>query len=261
MIGSLSAGNHERPDDPDRLTWAHIAPFAVFMGFMVVLELINATIAWDHPEAPWWRRDPAHFIYPVQSLSALALLFHYRRSYTFNWSWKWSLEAVAWGAVGIAFWLLPTTLYDYWNMEGKTHGILGLLGVQERRNGFDASIFDHPMAYGTTLAFRFLRAVVVVALVEEIFWRGFVMRFINDMHGYYWKQPFGKGSWKSYWIVTALFVLAHSKADYAGAFVYGTLTYLLCVRSKSLGACVVMHAVANLLMGIYIITYEKHGLW
>jgi len=31
--------------------------------------------------------------------------------------------------------------------------------------------------------------------------------------------------------------------------------------SRSLGACVVMHAVANLLMGLYAVGYAKYGLW
>ena len=39
------------------------------------------------------------------------------------------------------------------------------------------------------------------------------------------------------------------------------MTYLLCIWSKNLGACVVMHAVANFLMGLYIMTYGKYGLW
>ena len=108
---------------------------------------------------------------------------------------------------------------------------------------------------------RFLRAVVVVALVEEIFWRGFLMRFVGDWEGDYWRQPFGRATWQSYLIVTGLFMAAHAPVDYAGAFLYGTLTYLLCVWSKSLGACVVMHATANLLMGLYIMAYGKYGLW
>ena len=56
-------------------------------------------------------------------------------------------------------------------------------------------------------------------------------------------------------------MLAHAPVDYAGAFVYGSLTYLLCVWSKNLGACVIMHATANLLMGLYIMAYGKYGLW
>ena len=97
-------------DAADRLTKAHIVPFAVFMGFMIVLQLVAAKIGWDHPDAPWWRRDPAHFIYPVQTLTCLGLLWFHRKWYRFDWSWKWLAPAVLFGAAGIGFWLLCATL-------------------------------------------------------------------------------------------------------------------------------------------------------
>ena len=244
-----------------RLTLAHVVPFAVFMGFMVVLQLVAVKIEWKHPDAPWWRQDPAHFIYPIQTLVMLALLLRYRKCYAFQWSWKWVLTAIACGAAGIGFWLLPTTLYDHWGLTGKTTGVMKLLGVAARREGFDPGIFENPAAYWLAVGLRFLRAVVVVALVEEIFWRGFLMRFVGDWEGDYWQQPFGRATWKSYLIVTVLFMVAHAPIDYAGAFVYGSLTYLLCIWSKSLGACVIMHATANLLMGLYVMAYGKNGLW
>ncbi len=247
--------------DPEHLTRAHVIPFAVFMGFLIVLQLVTAKIGWDHPDAPWWRQDPAHFIYPLQTLAGLGLLFHFRKSYTFGWSWKWSLAGVVFGAVGISFWLLPTALYDFLGMTGKTTGLLKYLGLADRLDGFDPGVFEHPLAWWSAVVFRFLRAVVVVAFIEEIFWRGFVMRFVCDWEGDFWKQPFGRATWQSYLIVTALFMLAHAPEDYAAAFVYGSLTYLLCVWSKSLGACVVMHATANLLMGLYIMNTGKYGLW
>jgi hypothetical protein len=56
-------------------------------------------------------------------------------------------------------------------------------------------------------------------------------------------------------------MLAHAPVDWAGALVFGSLTYGLCVWSKNLGACVVMHAVANFLMGVYVMAYGKYGLW
>lgn len=244
-----------------RLTRAHVNPFVVFMAFMVALLLLSATLEWKHPDAPWWRQNPAHFIYPLQTLVTLAFLIHYWRDYSFHFSWKWSLTAIGFGAVGIGIWLLPTALYDHWGLTGKTTGILKLLGVAPRHEGFDPGIFHHPLAWWTVVGFRFLRAVVVVALVEEIFWRGFLMRFVCDWEGDYWSQPFGRATWPSYLIVTGLFMAVHDPVDYAAAFVYGSLTYLLCVWSKSLGACVVMHVTANLLMGLYIMAYGKYGLW
>jgi CAAX prenyl protease-like protein len=245
----------------DRLTRAHVVPFAVFMLFSLLLQTMTMWIGWDHPDAPWWRRDPAQLIYPVQTIVVLALVFRYRRIYQFSWSWKWSLVGVVFGAVGIGCWLLPTTLYDALGYTSDPEGIAGLLGVAERKDGFDPGLFEHPAAFGFSLVMRFLRAAVCVALIEEIFWRGFLMRFVCDWEGDYWKQPFGKATWLSFAVVTGLFMFAHGSIDYAGALVYGSLTYLLCVWSKSLGACVVMHAVANFLMGIYIMAYGKYGLW
>ena len=62
-------------------------------------------------------------------------------------------------------------------------------------------------------------------------------------------------------VETPVPMLAHAPIDYAGAFVYGSLTYLLCVWSRNLGACVVMHFIANLLMGLYAMQTGKYGLW
>ncbi len=248
-------------NEPQRLTRAHVVPFAVFMGFLLLLQFVGPLIEWDHPAAPWWRQDPAQWVYPMQTLVTLGVVFYFWKFFEFRWSLKWSLVAVVFGAIGIGFWLLPTTLYDHWGLSGESRGWMKWLGVEARRDGFDPGVFEDPAAYWISLTLRFVRAAIVVALVEEIFWRGFMMRFVCDWEGDYWKQPFGKATWLSYLIVTGLFMAAHAPVDWAGAFVYGSLTYLLCVWSKNLGACVVMHAVANFLMGIYIMTYGKYGLW
>jgi uncharacterized protein len=250
-----------KPADPERLTRAHVTPFVVFMAFMIGLQLLGALIEWKHPDAPWWRQDPAQLVYPLQTLAAAGFIIRYWRDYTFDWSVKWSLIGVIFGTIGIGFWLLPTVLYDAWGLTGKTEGLMKLLGVAERKEGFDPSIIHHPLGYWAALIMRFIRAAVVVALVEEIFWRGFLMRFICDWEGDYWKQPFGRHRWLSYAIVTGLFMSAHAPVDYAGALIYGSMTYLLCVWGKNLGACVVMHATANLLMGLYIMKTGHYGLW
>lgn len=258
---TMGAPPPQSDTDPALLTRAHVLPLAVFMAFMLVLQLLGGFIEWKHPDAPWWRQDPAQFIYPIQTLVGLALLWRYWRCYTFDWSWRWGLVGVGCGAVGIGFWLLPTTLYDVLGCTGKTEGLLNFLGVAARKDGFDPGLFENPLAYWAALGLRFLRAVVVVALVEEIFWRGFMMRFVCDWDGDYWRQPFGRAHWLSYFTVTTMFMLAHGRLDYAAAFIYGSLTYLLCIWSKSLGACVIMHATANFLMGLYIMAYGKYGLW
>ncbi len=247
--------------DGTLLTRAHVVPFAVFMVFLMLLPLVSSLIQWDHPAAPWWKQDPAQWVYPIQTVVCLICIGWYWKRLEFNWSLKWSAIAVLFGAVGIGFWLLPTHLHGVLGIEGKSEGVLKWLGVMPREDGFDPGIFENPAAYWASLTMRFIRAAIVVAFVEEIFWRGFAMRLALDWEGDYWKQPFGKGSWLSYGVVTALFMLAHAPVDWAGAFVYGSLTYVLCIWSRNLGACVVMHAVANFLMCLYIMNTGKYGLW
>ena len=101
---------------------------------------------------------------------------------------------------------------------------------------------------------------IVVAVVEELFWRGYLMRFlVNPDHP--WKVPFGTHSWKAYWITTLCFMAVHQPVDYCGAFIYGSLAYLLAVWQKNLCAVIVMHAVANALLGWAALEWGKCGLW
>jgi len=228
---------------------------------LLLLQFGSEAFQWDHPAAPWWRRWPEQWAYPLQTIVCLAYLAKRWRYYEFDWSLKWSGVAILCGALGIFLWLLPTMLYDRWQLSGETTGWMKWLGIQERKEGFDPHVFSNPAAYGASLVMRFVRAAVAVALIEEIFWRGFLMRFLSDRDGDYWKLPFGRHTWLGFAGCTGAFTLAHSPTDYAAAFLYGAITYLLSITSKSLGACAVMHATANFLMGCFIMAYGKYGLW
>jgi uncharacterized protein len=240
---------------------AHVVPFFVFLAFLLLLQFAGSWITWKHPDAPWWRRAPEQWLYPVQALVTIGFVVHYRCYYDFRWSWKGGLAGVLFGSVGIGIWLLPTALYDHLGLTQDPTGWMGFLGVKARNEGFDPGIFQSPAAWWASVILRFFRATVVAAVVEEVFWRGFLMRFVMDWEGDWWKQPFGRPAWRSFCLVTALFVAEHSAADRPAALIYGAMTYLLCVKSKSLGACIVMHATANFLMCLFIMAYGKFGLW
>ena len=164
----MNAKNNEA--DSDLLTRAHLVPFAVFMAFMVVLQLATAVVGWDHPDAPWWRQDPAQWVYPVQTIVTLGFLLRYWKCYRFDWSLRWSLVGVIFGAGGIGFWLLPTTLYDAWGMQGEAAGWLKHLGFEARREGFDPGIFEHPMAYWASLMMRNFLAGIFHAFRNGLGW-------------------------------------------------------------------------------------------
>ena len=241
-------------------TYAHVVPLATFMMLNLVLVIIDDSgLKWDHPDAAWYQMTE-HWFYPLQTLICGAMLVFFWKHYDIKWDKRIIVGAVM-GAVGIGFWILPTHLYTALGYTEDTVGWLKHLGLDAREKGFSTNDMSNPVAIWTTTIFRFLRAAVVVAFVEEIFWRGFLMRFLLKMDGNYWKVPFGKFSWLTFAVTTLAFVFIHQSVDYAGAVVYGTLMYFVAVRTKSLAACIVMHGVSNLLMGLYALQYAKYGLW
>src|SRR6202022_5091552 len=54
-------------------------------------------------------------------------------------------------------------------------------GFAARTAGFNPDILSaNPTLYWTTIVLRFVRLVAVVPFVEEIFWRGFLLRYLVD---------------------------------------------------------------------------------
>ncbi len=98
------------------------------------------------------------------------------------------------------------------------------------------SFAGQPGAYRGTVLFRFLRLVVVAPLVEEIFWRGFLLcYFIDDK---FETVVLGAFTWMSFAIATVGFTFIHSSADWVGAAITGALYNLVAYRTKSLAPSV-----------------------
>lgn len=222
-----------------------VLPFVVFIAFNLLLFVAEGTLSWDHPSAPWWRRAPEMWIYPVQTLVCAGYLWRVRRSLPRDGSpATWLLGALC-GVVGIAIWLIPY-----------------VAGLVPDEGGFDpAGVFGaDSAAVPLEYALRFARAAVVVPFVEELFWRGFLMRWCIN-RDFPQDVPLGSHSWPAYLITTLGFMLVHVTADYPGAFIYGSIAYLLVVRTRQLMPVIVMHAVANLIMGIVAVTWPLPQLW
>jgi membrane protease YdiL (CAAX protease family) len=75
------------------------------------------------------------------------------------------------------------------------------------------------------------------------------------------RVPFGTHSWKAFWITTLAVTLIHNPEDWAAAFLWGSLVYALAIHTKSLRACILMHALGNLILGIYILKSGQYGYW
>lgn len=190
-----------------------------------------------------WLRSPEYWIYPLQTILCAAVMIFYWRQYDFGKCCGIPL-ALAAGIVVLVAWISPQTLF----------------GAGRRVDGFDPSVFGEGTAlYWMTVAARFARLVVVVPLVEEIFWRGLLMRYL--IREEFTSLPVGAFQWKSFAAVAVCFMLVHGMADWPAAFFCGVVYNFVAVRTKSLSACVLAHAVTNLGLGVYIMTTRQWGFW
>jgi len=235
-----------------------VLPLLLFMALNALPGLFRV----ENSELPWHVRAPEHWVYPLQTVLCAVVLVLFRRHYVFK-PWRGLGLALVLGIAGIALWIAPALLREQWVAQGVTPAAWWKwLGLVERVKGFDPMIAQHsPLWFGVVLGFRFARMALVVPLVEELFWRGFLMRYLLAEDGRFEKIPFGTHAWKVFWLVTAAVMLIHSPEDWPGAFVWGSLVYFLAVRTKSLGACVFMHAVGNLALGLYVMQTQQWGFW
>jgi CAAX prenyl protease-like protein len=190
---------------------------------------------------------PEYWIYPLQTVVCAVALIVFWRCYDFgsqNGSQKVVLLAAGVGLVVFVIWVSPQMLF----------------GQPRRLDGFNPMVFvSDPMIYWATLLSRFARLVIVVPLVEEIFWRGFLQRYLIDER--FQTVEIGKYTHVSFWGVVLGFTLIHAPADYAGALITGAIYGWLTVKTKTLLAPIVAHAVTNLALGLYIVKTGQWGFW
>jgi CAAX prenyl protease-like protein len=108
------------------------------------------------------------------------------------------------------------------------------------------------------LALRMVRAVVIVPIVEELFWRAWLMRWIIDQD--FEKVPLGKYTAQSFWIVAALFASEHGPYWDVGLLA-GIIYNWWMVRSRSLGDLILAHALTNFVLSAYVIAFGKWEYW
>jgi len=138
----------------------------------------------------------------------------------------------------------------------KPIGLGGMIaaGTRSAYNPLAELAAQPALAWGF-LGVRFFGLVVVVAVIEEFFLRGFIMRLVVDAD--WWKVPFGQVNTAAVVLGTLIPVLMHPAELLAAAVWFSMITYLM-VKTRNIWDCVLAHAVTNLLLGIYVVAW---GAW
>lgn len=221
----------------NRSAWARIAPFALFM---LLLALRGA---W--PPGGLWGLD-GRWLYAVQTLAVGTLLIVLSRQYgelvvqNLPTGREWLISV----AVGAGVFVLWVTLDRPWMKVGEPAASFVPLKPDGRIDNL-------------LVTFRLLGAVVVVPVMEELFWRSFLMRWID--HPIFAGADPQATSLKAIVLSTFVFTLAHTQ--WLAAVAAGLAYALLYVKTGKLWTAVAAHALTNALLGAWVLKTHNWAYW
>jgi uncharacterized protein len=108
------------------------------------------------------------------------------------------------------------------------------------------------------LALRTARATLLVPVIEELFWRGWLVRWLQNTD--FERVPIGVFTPLAFWGTALLFAAEHGPFWEVG-LVCGIIYNLWLRRTRSLGDLVVVHATTNLALSLYVIATERWTYW
>ncbi len=104
---------------------------------------------------------------------------------------------------------------------------------------------------------KLLSGVAIAPVVEEFFTRYFLARWIIDKD--YASVELGKFTLMSFIVTVFFFGLSHDR--WLAGLITGILLNLLIYYKRDIGCCVIAHAVANLILGVYVVYFWQWQFW
>lgn len=211
-----------------------------FVAFMLLLALRGAV-----PSDGSWGIDP-RWIYGLSVLVVGAMLIHWRGEYgELVHQTLPDARELAWSiGVGAVVFVLWIQLDAPWMTLGEP-----------------AAAFRPLTAEGAIIwplvALRWTGAALVVPVMEELFWRSFLMRWIQRPD-FETVDPRRVGA-RALIVATFLFVLAHPL--WLAAAIAGLAYALLYMRSGKLWTSVIAHAVTNGALGVWVVRSGQWQFW
>jgi CAAX prenyl protease-like protein len=209
----------------------YVLPFALFIAYLAIDKLVIPV-----PQ-------------PFRFLSILALLAIISRGLLPTRPSRF-LSSVLLGVAVFFIWIGPDALIPgYRNFFLFSNSIVG-----------HAQGITLPAEKMSTvfLVFRILNSVIIIPIIEELFWRGWMMRWIANPK--FSRIPVGTYHAEAFWIVAALFASEHGPYWDVG-LITGVIYNGWAVRTRNLTDCVIAHAVTNGCLAAYVIGWNHWQYW
>ena len=233
-----------------------ILPFLVYMAFIVIGDLLARL---------GWTSDQLRYLYGVKVGAVLAVLLYYRRRYCELAAPRLAGPRLAGPrlagprltsagpsartlavAVAVASGLLVLVLWI--NLDAAWMTVGTSAGFDPRNDGR----IDWML-----VALRLFGAALVVPVMEELFWRSFLMRWI-DSPAFLHMNP-ANTRLKAFLVTAVLFGFEHNL--WLAGIVAGAVYSLLYMRSQTLWSPILAHAVTNGMLGLWIISTNHWTYW
>jgi len=211
-----------------------IAPFVVFvllLGFRSYL-----------PFAPKWE-------YPARVIVVSGLMLITSRKVIAK-RILFPLQSTLLGLLVFVVWVGPDLLWPsyrhHWLFQNSLTG-----SPQSSLNPF----LHSDVAF---LVFRIFGTAVLVPIIEELFWRGWLMRYLikSDFE----EVPLGTYSRFSFWVTALLFASEHGSYWDVGLLAGASYNWCM-LRTKSLADCMLAHAVTNACLAVYVVGFDRWQYW
>ena len=213
----------------------YVAPFATFMLLLLV-----------GPRLPLGLRGEAVLRVGLVTLVLLVFSRHVISLRVEHWT-----TSIALGIGVFALWIAPDVLLpdlrDSWLFSnGLTGRVEGTLPEAARTDNFVRTL-------------RFARAAILVPIVEELFWRAWLPRWIDHMDDFR-KVRLGQFTTASFLLTALLFASEHG-AMWDVGLAAGLIYNFWMRRTRSLGDLILAHGVTNACLSIYVLTRGRWEYW
>jgi CAAX prenyl protease-like protein len=218
-----------------RATLSYIAPFLAFIGVMAVEKTTGLPMAW---------------MYPLRVLVVTGVLLAFSRTPLAVRPSR-PLWSVFLGVVVFALWIGPDVLFGpayrhFWLFENPLTGRVA------------SSIPAYLKGSIWFLVLRTASCALLVPPMEELFWRGWLMRWFIDNE--FLKVPPGTYQAAAFWVVALMFASEHGPYWEVG-LATGIIYNWWMLRTRNLSDCIIAHAVTNGLLSAYILSSGQFQYW
>lgn len=219
-----------------RAGWARVTPFLLFMALLAVRGQIP-------PDSSVF---DARWVYGLSVLVVGGSIAYFWREYAelARGTGLKLQQAVLSIVVGLVVFKLWIVLTEPWMMLGEATASFRPVGA------------DGQLQWGLIVV-RWIGAALLVPVMEELFWRSFLMRWVDNQD--FEKVAPNEVSLRAIVISTLVFMLAHTQ--WLGAIVAGLAYAWLYRYTRSLWAPILAHAVTNGVLGIWVVVYGNWQFW